>query len=203
MARLLPLAHVRLLAAGTLPDRPMSRPVVPPGDGSGAGRLINWRRLQAVSERTPIAIQHFDEDAPPPTGPQRNLHASRLRDHWTHLCQAVDAPMLVYLHRGHQTETHSPILQHLLQLLDYRGPVHALRVETRDDFRDAMVMARALAAKSNLALVLRDPTERLTTRSSPQRRMRFALLGTEAPSPEIAPVPVRPDPSVSFFLKRF
>jgi len=181
-------AEVQLLAAGTLPDRPSIRPVLFPCDSPGASaeagqrpdlsrhqRLHAWQRLQHAPAQSRPAMHLFDGVG---AGAAQELHARRLRDDWQQLCAAADTPLLVYLHCGHQPDTRSPVLQHLLQTLDHHGPVHALRVECRNSLRDAMALARALTARSSLSLVLRDPTERLSTRPEPGRPLRYALLGT-------------------------
>lgn len=194
-----PLGEVRLLAAGSLPDRPNPRPLLfscdtpetseTPGaervDPCRPARLEAWQRLQATRGQSAALTYMFQGD-----GPAGALHAQRLRQDWQRLCAEADIPLLVYLHCGHQPDTRSPILQHLLQTLDHHGPVHALRVECRKSLSDAMVLARALTARSRLSLVLRDPTQRLSPRPAQSRPLRYALLGTrdraEALSPRLA-----------------
>ncbi len=174
--------EVQLLAAGSLPDRPSARPLLfscdaadaAPADPCRPARLEAWHRLHSAATGPTGAVAHLFQGA----GSGPDLHAQRLREDWQRLCSETDTPLLVYLHCGHQPDTRSPVLQHLLQTLDHHGAVHALRVECRRSLRDAMVLARALTANSSLSLVLRDPTERLSMRPERSRPLRFALLAT-------------------------
>ncbi|WP_293577445.1 hypothetical protein [Phaeobacter sp.] len=175
------LSDVQLLASGALPDRPNPRPLLfscdmsdaPVDDPCRSARLEAWHRLQTKRDQI-AAVTHLFQGE----GPLAELHAQRLRHDWQRLCAEADTPLLIYLHCGHQPDTRSPILQHLLHTLGHQGPVHALRVECRKSLRDAWILARALTVRSELSLVLRDPTERLSTRSEVCRPLRYALLGT-------------------------
>ena len=176
-----PLCEVQLLAAGSLPDRPNPRPLLfscdaPEAQGADPcrpARLEAWHRLQNTRGQTAAVTYMFQGE-----GQSAELHAQRLRHDWQRLCAEADTPLLVYLHCGHQPDTRSPILQHLLQTLDHHGPVHALRVECRRSLSHGTSLARAVTARSQLSLVLRDPTERLSTRPEHSRPLRYALLGT-------------------------
>lgn len=94
---------------------------------------------------------------------KEHLHAPELVSLWTKLRSEHDADdcTLLYLHRGHQIDTKTPLLQHLLNLLDHKGAVFALRVESEADHEDAQAFAQALASDHGAVLVLHDPTDRL------------------------------------------
>ncbi|QBF29661.1 hypothetical protein CFI11_00325 [Thalassococcus sp. S3] len=180
---------MRLLASGALPHRPRRRPCAQ----AASDRLNAWRRMQGLQSDIVIEEASFADDLEDVA-----LHAAGLRDDWKTVCGRVPAPMLVYLHRGHQPDPRSPILQHLLRTIDHRGPVHALRVETRRALHDALDLARGLAAQAGLALVLSDPTERLATRAPNRAPLRFLLLGDARLAEHH--IPASPHPSVPDFI---
>ncbi|MBD3787207.1 MAG: hypothetical protein IE922_09580 [Sphingomonadales bacterium] len=109
------------------------------------------------------------------------LHPAQLAQDWAILCArtAAQRPALLYLHRGQQPDTRCPILQDLLAVLDHRGAVHALRVETPAARRDALAIARALTPRHGLLLVLHDPTQRLCLAPRAMAPLRFLLLATQ------------------------
>ncbi|MEP3300224.1 MAG: hypothetical protein ABJO27_27690, partial [Pseudoruegeria sp.] len=114
------IKEVRLLAKGALPHRPQMQNLEDHSD------LDCWRNAHGVDTDRTVTSCSFDDG----TG-QTTLHPTELQRDWKSLCGQVETPMLVYLHRGHQPDTRCPILQDLLQTLDHRGGVHALRVEDR------------------------------------------------------------------------
>ena len=183
------LQNIRLLATGTVPDRPTARPVHAHASAPCRRRVTAWRRMQDIADETPLAELWFSDKSG-----RGVLHSDRLRQHWPALC-AGETPVLVYLHRGHQPDTRCPVLQNLLQALDHTGPVYALRVESGAALHDAMTMARALTVENGLSVVLRDPTERLTAHPERSLPLRYALLGNSDFAPRPAPAPpiaVRP-----------
>jgi len=174
---------IAVLRRGSLPLVPRSTPI----DNMTQIKVAPWRTLHGVPETSTLYETLFDgvDDA------GGMPHSIGLRDHLQALCGATQ-PILLYLHRGHSKDTHSPILQHLLRLLDHRSHVHALRVETRKARRDAMVLARSLTRKNQPVLVLSDPTERLAAHPVAIARIRYVLLSAAEPATMHAPSSFQP-----------
>jgi hypothetical protein len=162
------IKQTHLLAKGVLPHRPQMHNL------EDQSHLDCWRNAHGVDTGRVVTGCSFDDG----TG-QTTLHSTGLQRDWTALCGQVETPMLVYLHRGHQPDTRCPILQDLLQTLDHRGGVHALRVEDRRALHDALDLSRALAVRFGLVLVLNDPTRRLCTESPMPAPLRYMLLANE------------------------
>jgi hypothetical protein len=165
------IKNVHILAKGALPHRPMVRQL------DNASKLECWRDVHGLGHHMPVTSCGFEDE----TG-QRKLHSKELQRDWNTLCDRVETPMLVYLHRGHQPDTRCPILQDLLQILDHRGGTHALRVENRHALHDALDLSRGLALRFGLVLVLNDPTQRLCTCNPSPAPLRYMLLANESRS---------------------
>ena len=167
MTRSVGSERVRLLASGTLALAPLRRPLVQ----KSCKRIGAWRRLNGLCESTELEQAGFVD------GRSISLHSGQLREHWRKVLTLSETPILIYLHRGHQPDTRSPILQYLLNMIDHRGPVHALRVESNAALRDAFDVSRGLATQLGLVLVLSDPTERIAAKSRTSAPLRYLLLG--------------------------
>ncbi|MBT9386231.1 hypothetical protein KM176_20340 [Pseudooceanicola sp. CBS1P-1] len=159
-----------LMAAGRLPFRADLHPDEAAPEA--------WRALTA-SGPEPLAVRRAGF-----AGPDGGLlpHAPGLRGLWDRL-QAGLAPQahrplgLIYLHRGHQFDTASPVLADLLRLIGHRGAAWALRAETPAALADALDLARQIATLRGPLLVLSDPTRRLPDPARPCPALRFLLLG--------------------------
>ncbi|NIZ12591.1 hypothetical protein [Phaeobacter sp. HF9A] len=168
MARI-SLGTVSVLATGALPFRAEPRHCTESGPRTHA-----WRAFHDVAPECPLQVALFRN------GSETALHPADLESHWRQLRALGEEPLLVYLHRGHQEDTRNPILAPLLARIAYRGPVHALRVESRRALRDALDFARVLAQGAQRVLVLNDPTHRLFSGETPSRApLRYLLLGRD------------------------
>ncbi|WP_139187143.1 hypothetical protein [Rhizobium mongolense] len=97
---------------------------------------------------------------------ENSPHDASLRDFVEHIKTQYKARELavLYLHRGHQLDIRSPILQWLLNLLDLNRNVFAIRVEDERAAADALSMACALLGTHSNVLVLKDDLERIGLR---------------------------------------
>lgn len=127
---------------------------VQPIDASWHGQISFWRALNQVADNVDLQRVAFDDMALHDASLQKILADIRAR-------LGGPDPAILYLHRGHQPDTRSPILQHLIPLIGAGGPIFALRVEDDRARQDAMTMAHALLNEHGQVLVLTDEIRRL------------------------------------------
>jgi hypothetical protein len=132
-------------------------------------RIGAWRQFHQIAEIAPVQIVSFPGDA---------LHDSSLRQ-WLHAMRDKlrgRRLAILYLHCGHQLDTRSPILQHLLNQLDITQSAFALRIENEEARRDAWSMASALLHTHESVLLLHDDFNRLAERGPISGSLTYALL---------------------------
>ncbi|MER9408709.1 MULTISPECIES: hypothetical protein [unclassified Mesorhizobium] len=127
---------------------------VRPLDAAERRQVALWLDLNQVSHNVDLQTVVFENAAPHAGALQPLLADIRARLGGSDLS-------ILYLHRGHQLDTRSPILQWLLPLVGGTGPVFALRVDDEIARQDATTMARALLHRHGRVLVLTDETRRL------------------------------------------
>ncbi|WP_372394620.1 hypothetical protein ABMY26_01030 [Azospirillum sp. HJ39] len=160
-----------------------------------APRLLAQGRIHAVTRRLPVGGTACSElegrsrrlgmpsakrlyrtvfDDAGPSG----LFSAELVRLWEKACRMAGGrtPYLLYLHRGQHHDPRLPLLPELLDLLGHRGPVHALRVESRPALSDALAFARAMASRTDAMLLLHDPTRRLAAVNTPDGPLRYLIL---------------------------
>ncbi|WP_299961143.1 hypothetical protein [uncultured Roseobacter sp.] len=141
-------------------------------DTAGQGQISLWRALNQVGEEVDLQRVAFECMAPHDVGLKQTFAHIRAR-------LGDPNPAILYLHCGHQSDTRSPILQHLVPLIGAGGPIFALRVEGESAFQDAMTMARALLNEHGQVLVLRDEIRRLGRKGSTVSALRYEVLSRD------------------------
>lgn len=132
-------------------------------------RISTWRQFHQVSETAPVQIVSFAGDC---------LHCGSLRQRLRGIRDKLRGKSLaiLYLHCGHQLDTRSPILQHLLNQLDIHQSAFALRIEDEDARRDALSMAAALLHTHDYVLLLHDNLNRIVESGSVSGSLKYALF---------------------------
>lgn len=143
-----------------------------PIDITGHGQISLWRALNQVGEDVDLQRVAFEYMAP---------HDSGLKQAVAHIRARLGAPnpAVLYLHCGHQSDTRSPILQHLIPLIGTDGPIFALRVEDERARQDAMTMAHALLNDHGQVLVLGDEIRRLGRKGKTASALTYEVLSRE------------------------
>ncbi|WP_320203662.1 hypothetical protein [Agrobacterium rosae] len=132
-------------------------------------QISTWRQFHQVSEMTPVQIVSFAGDC---------LHCGSLRQ-WLHGIRDElrgKSLAILYLYCGHQLDTRSPILQHLLNQLDICQSAFALRIEDDNARRDALSMASALLHAHDHVLLLHDDLNRIAERGTVSGSLKYALF---------------------------
>ncbi len=153
-----------------------------------------WRDL-TLSEWTDLHAWRAYFDREGATGLQtavfnRNLpHDPSLRDFIEGLWvdHGVQDLAVLYLHRGHQLDTRSPILQWLLHLLGLDRNVFAIRVEDEEALGHALHMGRALLGAHSKVLILNDEMERIAEHGRLTNEVSYIVLKKEANSAVATP----------------
>lgn len=138
-------------------------------DAAERRQVALWLDLNQVSHSVDLQAVIFDS---------ASLHAGALQPMLADIRSRVGGPDLsiLYLHRGHQLDTRSPILQWLLPLIGGTGPVFALRVDDEIARQDAMIMAQALLQRNRRVLVLTDETRRLCPHKTAAPVITYTVL---------------------------
>lgn len=123
-------------------------------DAAERRQVALWQDLNEVAQSVDLQTVVFENAAPHSGVLQPLLAAIRAR-------LGGANPPILYLHRGHQLDTRSPILQRLLPLVGVSGLVFALRIDGETARQNAMTMARALLHCHGLVVVLTDEIRRL------------------------------------------
>jgi hypothetical protein len=135
-------------------------------------QLHAWRACFGAEEAAGLQTAAFAENLPHDTGLQEVVERLRIRHGGGDLA-------VLYLHRGHQLDTRSPILQWLLHLLDLDRNVFAIRVEHEQALEDAFFMARALLGAYARVLILNDEVERIAERDRLSNEVGYVVLERE------------------------
>lgn len=85
---------------------------------------------------------------------------------------------MLFLHARYHQDPRMPLLQHHLNALDYRGAVHALRVETQPALTDAIIVMRALLRRAGRILVVQDGLDLPRAHFSVTGPASYLLLAT-------------------------
>ncbi|WP_412066326.1 hypothetical protein [Rhizobium sp. SYY.PMSO] len=157
-----------VVARGTLQVSPRWRDLTQ----SEWNQLHGWRACHGAEEAAGLQTAAFDENLPHDTSLRDVVERLRV-DHG-----GRDLAVL-YLHRGHQLDTRSPILQWLLHLLDINRNVFAIRVEHEQALEDAFSMARALLGAHAKVLILNDEVERIAERGRLANEVSYVVLEKE------------------------
>ncbi|PLP59157.1 hypothetical protein CYK37_11810 [Mesorhizobium loti] len=138
-------------------------------DASDRVRIILWLELNQIAPNVAVQAVAFENAA---------SHCEALQPLLADLRARFGGPDLaiLYLHRGHQLDTRSPILQQLLHLVGATGPVFALRADNDVARRDAKIMSRALLHCHGRILVLADETRRLCLQSAIPPVITYTIL---------------------------
>lgn len=99
-----------------------------------------------------------------PNGPGRELFPQDLVRTYQHVTgpdNDLSRTCLLYLHAGYQAQAKTPLLQTLLQILDYRGPAYAIRLRSGSFDWNEFDFVRVLLTTYDRCLLVTDPTERL------------------------------------------
>jgi hypothetical protein len=138
-------------------------------------QLNIWRHILQVPETAAIQTVIFDADGKHDRSLAELLHRVRAS-----LCD--EAPAILYLHRGHQLDTRSPVLQSLLNLLEIERNVFSLRVEDAAALHDALTLASGLLHRHERVLVLHDEIERVSMRGHLRNSLSvsYSLLARES-----------------------
>lgn len=132
-------------------------------------QLHIWRNFLQVAETADIQIVVFDAGGKHDPSLVNLLQSARSS-------LEGQAPAILYLHRGHQVDTRSPVLQNLLNLLKVNRNVFSLRVENATSRHDALTLASALLQRYNHLLVLDDEVERVIRSSQVQISLSLSYL---------------------------
>lgn len=134
-------------------------------------RICSWRQFHLISEDAAVQIVSFPGD---------ELHDASLRRWLQGVRDKLQARSLaiLYLYRGHQLDTRSPILQHLLNQLGFTHSTFALRIEDEDARRDALSMASALLHTHDNVLLLHDDLNRIAERGPVNTDLKYTLFAS-------------------------
>lgn len=93
------------------------------------------------------------------------------------------ATPLVYLHCRYHSDPRTPVLQHVLNRLNHRGPVHALRVDSSAALSDAVTFVRAMLRRTQTILLLHDAIDRLDQGTENDGVHRYLFLASRNGAP--------------------
>lgn len=157
-----------VVARGTLQVSPRWRDLTQ----SEWSQLHVWRGCFGAEKAAGLQTAAFDENLPHDTSLQELVERLKME-------HGAEDLAVLYLHRGHQLDTRSPILQWLLHLLDLDRNVFAIRVEHEGALEDAFSMARALLGAHAMVLILNDEVERIAERDRLSNEVGYVVLEKE------------------------
>lgn len=162
---------------------PLINPASPPGNAVSLGRLTveaptEWHPVP--EKRLPLAGDWLAHNAAPmtagaagdgtplaarfPGGDEHALFPATLGRAFHSLCglaERIEDVCLLYVHRGHQAEAKTPILQKLLDVLGHVGPSLALRIHSGQAATHAFNLVPEFLVTHRHVMVIDDPLERL------------------------------------------